>query len=150
MNLHLNDQGILEIPDGYDDTLGTFLFLEIGLDPYKCLVALFHVAQIVQRRSARQAVGGDSVSVELTPELAIMQDHFAPSRSRSIPFGDFKGAVEKLWVVIHRANSEGRPSRVYRPDLTPAQGDLVLWEETFGQRHPYRGQIEGIPASDPD
>ncbi|GAA2126309.1 hypothetical protein [Glycomyces algeriensis] len=150
MSIHINDQGILEIPDEYDDTLGTFLFLEIGYDPYKCLVALFHVAQIVQRRSTRQAVGGDSVSVEVTPEIAAMQDHFAPSRSKNIPFEDFKAAVEELWVVIYRANSEDRPSRVFRPDLSPAQGDLVLWEQTFKQRHPYRGQIEGIPAHGPD
>ena len=118
--------------------------LEIGYDTYKYLVALFHTAQIAQRRSTRQAVGGDSVSVELTPELAMMQDHFTPSRSKNIPFGESMAAVEELWVVIYRANTEGRPSRVYRSDLTP--GDLVLWEEIFGQRHPYRGQIEGIPA----
>ena len=150
MSIHINDQGSLEISDDIDDTLGTFLFLDLGADPYKCLVALYHVAQITQGRSGRQVVGGESVTVEVTPELAVLEDHFAPERSKSIPFADFKNAVEELWVVAYRANSEGRPSRVYRPDLTPAQGDLVLWEETFGQRHPYRGRIEGIPASGPE
>jgi hypothetical protein len=139
-------QGFLELSDDSDGTLGSFLDLEIGLDTYKCLVVLDNVAQIAQRRSVRQAVGGDTVSVELTPELATMEDHFAPCRSKTIPFKDFKSAVEELWVLLYEFNSEGRRIRVNRPDLTPAQGDLVLWEETFGQRHPYRGQIEGIPA----
>ncbi|SDD49953.1 hypothetical protein [Glycomyces harbinensis] len=150
MSMRFNDHGVLEVPEEYDDTLGTFLVLDIGDDPYKCLVGLYCVAQIEQGRSRREVVGGESVAVELTPDHAILEDHFDPSRSKSIPFAQFKSALEALWAVVCRANGEPRPSRVYRPDLAPAEGDLLLWEETFGRRHPYRGAIEGIPARGPE
>ncbi|MEV6325912.1 hypothetical protein AB0M45_32815 [Nocardia sp. NPDC051787] len=150
MSIHLNDQGILVIPDEYDDTLGTFLFLDIGYHPDKCLMALYYVAQIEQRRSEREVVGGESVTVALTPEHADMEDHFDPLRSRRIPFAEFKSAIEELWVVRYRANSEPHAARVFHSDLSPAAGSLLTWEETFQQRHPYRGRIEGIPAWDPD
>lgn len=150
MSIYFDDHGSLVIPGEYDATLGTFLFLDIGYDPFKCLVALYYTAQIEQGRSERVVVGGESVTVELTPAHANLDDHFAPSRSKSIPFADFKSAIEELWVALYRANTAPRPSRVYRPDLGPAEGDLVMWEETFQQRHPYRGRIEGIPARGPD
>ncbi|GAA3261108.1 hypothetical protein [Nonomuraea helvata] len=146
--LDLTDGGFLAIPDEYDATLGTFLHFGIDTDPYKCLVVLYHTAQIWQRRSRREVIVGDEVTVALTPEHAAMEDHFDPLRSRSIPFAEFRSAVEELWVVLYRAYCDDRrwPIRSYRPGLAPAQGDVVLWEETFGQRHPYRGMIEGIPA----
>lgn len=150
MSIYINDQDVLVIGDEYDPVLGTFLFLDIGYDPYKCLVALYHAAQITQGRTDSAVVGGESVIVKLTPGHASLDDQFAPARSRDIPFDEFRRAVEELWVVLYRANSEHQPSRVYRPDLTPAEGDLVMWEETFGRRHPYRGRIEGIPAQGPD
>lgn len=150
MSIHFDNQGTLVIPDEYDATLGTFLFLDIGYDPYRCLVALYYIAQIEQRRSERTVVGGESVTAELTPAHANLDDHFDPSRSKSIPFAEFKSAIEELWVVLYRANTAPRPSRVYRPDLSPAEGDLVMWEETFEQRHPYRGRIEGIPSWGPE
>jgi hypothetical protein len=149
LSIYVNDQDMLIIGDEHDPVLGTFLFLDIGYDPYKCLVALYHVAQIAQGRADRTVVGGESVVVSLTSARASLNDEFAPSRSRDIPFAEFRSGVEELWVALYRANREPSPNRVYRPDLSPAEGDLVMWEETFKQRHPYRGRIEGIPAQGP-
>ncbi|WP_406274158.1 hypothetical protein OH799_00615 [Nocardia sp. NBC_00881] len=150
MSIHLNDQGVLVIPDEYDATLGTFLFLDIGYDPYKCLMALYYTAQIEQRRSEREVIGGEEVTVALTSEHADMEDHFDPSRSKRIPFAELKSAIEELWVVRYRANPEPHAALVFHPDLSPAAESLAAWEEAFQQRHPYRGRIEGIPAWDPD
>jgi hypothetical protein len=84
-----------------------------------------------------------------------MEDRNNPSRNKRIPFSEFRSAVEELWVVLYRAHEEGRlwhpplDTRwrwIYEGDLTPAQADIVLWEKTHRQRHPYRGMIEGIPA----
>ncbi|XRQ13840.1 hypothetical protein ACN3XK_24030 [Actinomadura welshii] len=145
------DRGFLVIPDEYDATLGRFLF-GIGTDPYKCLIVLYHTARIWQRRSLREAIGVEGMAVGLTPEHAELEDHFEPWRSRRVRFPEFRSAVEELWVVLYRAYCDELrwPIRDHRPGLPPAQGDVVLWEDTFGQRHPYRGMIEGIPARDPN
>jgi hypothetical protein len=150
LSIYIDGQDMLVIGDEYDPVLGTFLFLDIGYHPYRCLVALDQVAQIAQGRTDRTVVGGESVIVSLTPTHASLNDEFAPSRSRDIPFDEFRRGVEELWVVLYRANRELSSNRVYRPDLSRAEGDLVMWEDTFRQRHPYRGRIEGIPAQDPD
>jgi hypothetical protein len=150
MSVYVNDQNMLVIGDDHDPVLGAFLFLDIGYDPYKCLVALYHVAQIAQRRTERTVVGGESVIVSLTSTHASLNDEFAPSRSREIPFDEFRRGVEELWVALYRAHREPGPNRVYRPDLSLTEGDLLMWEDTFKQRHPYRGRIEGIPAHGPN
>jgi hypothetical protein len=134
VSIYLN-KGRLVITDDHDPTLGTFLFLDIGYDPYKCLATLDRVGRIVHGRSKREVVGGDLVSAVLTPEYAELDDHFDASRSHHIAFADFKNAVEELWIVLYRANTDG---------------DLARWENTFKQRHPYRGRIEGIPARGPE
>lgn len=96
-------------------------------------------------------MGGESVIVSLTSMHASLNDEFAPSRSRDIQFDEFRRGVEELWVVLYRANRESSPNRVYRPDLSRVEGDLVvMWEDTFKQRHPYRGRIEVIPAQGPN
>jgi hypothetical protein len=144
------DTGWLEFSDGYDPALQTYLGLDVGDDPYKCLAVLYHVAQISQGRSEREIASGEVVEVELTPEYANLENRLDSERRAQIPFKAFRDAVEEMWAVAYQQNREHRPSRVYRPDLTPAEGDLVMWETTFKQRHPYRGRLEGIPAQGPD
>ncbi|MGW3345435.1 hypothetical protein ACWDA3_19140 [Nonomuraea rubra] len=125
----MSDQVRPELPDDQcDPILGTFLW-DIGTDPDLCLWVLYRTSQIWQRRSHREVVGSEGVSVLLTPEHADMEHRYL-GRSSCIPFSEFRSAVEEHWVVVYRANSDSedrscwRPGRIDRPDLTPAQRPL--------------------------
>ncbi|THV40908.1 hypothetical protein [Glycomyces buryatensis] len=138
------------IADHRGPGLGTFLW-DLGRYTYRCLIVLDQIGRISHGRSELEHTGSDmGLHIRITADSADIEDYLGGSRDNSVPFAEFRSAVERLWVGVYRGIEADPPERAFRPDLPVGQADLLRWEEATGRRHPYRGRIEGIPAAGPE
>lgn len=132
----------------YDDPgeyeFGLFLKLSVNYSLARCLDALQMADDVLTGRSDQERFEAETNIALFTPEMVVVTATEPPLRKSEVPSALAVRLIEDWWRLIAKAPRRGM-TQVYRPDLPYLESNLVLWEETWGRRHPYRGRL-GIPA----
>lgn len=133
--------------------LGLWLSFDMGFAYDSCLDALRAVDDVLSGRSASDGYEGNDYSVQMTKETATfspLYDDGGGGGPSTCPMSAVKDAVETYWRFLLSLPPNPNVIRTYRPDLPFPLATLLQWEEYWERPHPYRGRIEGIPATGPE
>ncbi|MEU5871666.1 hypothetical protein AB0A73_08900 [Glycomyces sp. NPDC047369] len=142
--------GSIEISGGGDRyrDLGAMIRLDIGTNNHVCLDYLCSIAE-VENGTIQFGLHEGEVYETLIERHRVTVTHEFLDRSEEFEFAEFKEIIETYWKTIYGLRSAPHIVRE-RPDLSESDASLLGWEKYWQKRHPYRGRIEGIPASGPE
>ncbi|RRR99321.1 hypothetical protein [Glycomyces terrestris] len=130
--------------------LGMWLSWDVDLSFTACLDALRAVDDAASGRDADAGFEGNEFDIAMNSREAVFRnlhaDQVPPS---TYPIAEVRSATEAFWRFLLTVPANPNVTYEYRPDLPPHLASLLKWEEYWKRPHPYRGRIEGIPATGP-
>lgn len=127
--------------------LGVWLTMEIGAKFTVALDALDSIYEVLEGTGEPGDWEGESFEATFTPTELILVDY--DGTEARYPMAEVRRELEKYWRFLLTRTPTPGTTRLLRPDLPEPEAYLLQWEETWNKRHPYRGRIEGIPATGP-
>ncbi|PRY61033.1 hypothetical protein [Glycomyces artemisiae] len=128
--------------------LGIWLTMEIGTNFAAALDALDSVAEALAGAADAGDWEGESMEATFTPTELVLVDY--DGTQARYPMAEVQAELERYWRFLLTRSPSPDTVRILRPDLPEHEAYLLQWEETWKKRHPYRGRIEGIPATGPE
>ncbi|MEV0650571.1 hypothetical protein AB0I28_35485 [Phytomonospora sp. NPDC050363] len=120
-----------------------WLKLGVNYSPMRCLDALQMADDVLTGQSDVETFTAEAHTTTFTRDKVTVRHQFL-DRGAVVPLKYAVERIEEWWgLIAYRAPKAGT-TQPYRPDLPFWEAQLVLWEETWERRHPYRGRL-GIP-----
>jgi hypothetical protein len=142
IRFHLTDRGFptFEVNDPRYRALGAWAITDISLLMGVCLDAL---AMIDDVATGNRVEPWSSEHYELTLRLQGVEfsNYWADDEHGRYTFAEFREVVELYWAFLASRPKEPFIQRDYWPDLPEAEAEVLLWEQTWQRRHPYRGRL---------
>ncbi|MDN3243834.1 hypothetical protein [Glycomyces tritici] len=127
--------------------LAGWICTDIGV-PFRILLdALAMIDDVAHGRPPYDEWSSEGYAVAFTPSGVSIRSLHGDRRSATYSVEEVRSALEDFWAFRVRQPERANVRREFRPDLPEWKADLLRWEDTFKQRHPYRGRL-GIPAGD--
>jgi hypothetical protein len=121
--------------------------MEIGAKFAVALDALDSVHEVLSGAGEPGDWEGESMQATFTSAELILVDY--DGTEARYPMAEVQAELERYWRFLLTWAPAPETTRLLRPDLPEHEAYLLQWETVWAKRHPYRGRIEGIPATGP-
>lgn len=139
---------VVDDPPPGQKILAGWICTDVGLHFRALLDALAMVDDVKQGRPPFEPWTSEGYGVAFTTEGVTIRSLHGERESATYNVDDVATMLEEYWHFLAGLPERSDSPRPFRPDLPEWQARLLLWEESWELRHPYRGRL-GIPAEGP-
>jgi hypothetical protein len=129
-----------EVDDQRYRALGAWAIIDISVFMGVCLDALAMVDDVAAGRPV-EPWSSEHYDLTLTQEGVTFSNYWADDERGRYTLAEFREVVELYWAFLASRPEEPFIQRDYWPDLPETEAEVLLWEETWQRRHPYRGRL---------
>lgn len=132
---------LYRVEDARYTTLGVWLITDLSIYFGVCLDGLAMLDDVVNGRLPFEEWSSDKFEVSITPEYIFLKNLWLESQHGRYPVDEVREALETYWRFLVSLPERKHLIREYHPGLPQWQADVLVWEETWGRPHPYRGRL---------
>jgi hypothetical protein len=132
---------LFQVEDQRYRPLGAWLITDVSKYLGVCLDALAMVDDVANGRPPFEEWSSDKYDVVFTPDGVEFSNQWVEGEGGRYSLDEVREALEIYCRFLIDQPENAHLIREYRPDLPQWQADLLLWEETWGRPHPYRGRL---------
>ncbi|MEV4622705.1 hypothetical protein AB0J74_28830 [Asanoa sp. NPDC049573] len=142
IRFHLSDLGTprFEVDDQRYRALGAWAIIDMSLLMGACLDALAMVDDVAAGRPA-EPWESEHYRLALTKDGVTFSNYWSEDERGQYSLLEFREVVEIYWTFLASRPETPGVVRDYWPDLPRPEAEVLLWEETWQRRHPYRGRL---------
>ncbi len=120
--------------------LGAWLISEISTLPGPALDAL---ATLDDAARGEEVPPWDSESYDVAFDAGGLRfaNRYALDQRAQYSLEEVRPALEDYWRFVSAIPEPPGAYREYWPELPLPEAEVLLWEKTWGRRHPYRGRL---------
>jgi len=131
---------VAEVDDERYRRLVNWMITDVSVHPQVALDALAMIDDVANGRPPFEEWSSENYEVSFTSDGLTFQNVWLPHDNGNYTVEEARQAFEEYWRFLVSLPDRGL-IREYRPDLPEWQADLLMWEETWGRAHPYRGRL---------